>query len=216
MYNLTKEQKRKIRRELGIMVVDINRLLKEAGVKEISINITHSKEDRSMIAEDDVWLTRFFNGSWRISINHNEMKVFSDSNSLFRNPEWWRFAKKINGTFVVGRITDDSYYPIGYSLLLNYETNRKKIIEAIDYRIKKSKVVDEKLEGISSTLSKLSKDEVEVEFMLPETISQKALEVAKEDGKTIGVIDFGGKLVKIVTSGDIVLVPREKGKEKVK
>lgn len=215
MYNLTKEQKRKIRRELGIMVVDINKLLKEAGVKEISINITHSKEDRSMIAKDDLWLIRFFNGSWRISINHNEMKVFSDSNSLFRDPEWWRFAKKINGIFV-GRITDDQYYPIGYSLLLNYETNRKRIIEALDNRIKKGEAVDEKLEGISSTLSKLSKDEVEVEFMLPETISQKALDVTKEDGKTIGVIDFGGKLVKIVTSGDIVLVLREKEKEKVK
>ena len=165
MYNLTKEQKRKIRRELGIMVVDINKLLKEAGVKEISINITHSKEDRSMIAKDDLWLIRFFNGSWRISINHNEMKVFSDSNSLFCKPDWWLFAKKRNGRFVVERSIEDYCYPIGYSLLLNYETNRKRIIEALDNEVKNGKTVDEELEGISSTLSKLSKDEVEVEFM---------------------------------------------------
>ncbi len=216
MYSLTNEQKKKIKKELGIMVNDINELLKKSGVKEISININHSKEDRSIISDDDEWVIRFFNGSWRISIEHNKMRLFSDSKSIFCKPDWWLFAKKRNGRFVVERSIEDYCYPIGYSLLLNYETNRKRIIEALDNEVKNGKTVDEELEGISSTLSKLSKDEVEVEFMLPETIGQRALEVTKEDGKTIGVIDFGGKLVKVVTSGDIVLVQREKGKEKIK
>ena len=147
MYSLTNEQKKKIKKELGIMVNDINELLKKSGVKEISININHSKEDRSIISDDDEWVIRFFNGSWRISIEHNKMRLFSDSKSIFCKPDWWLFAKKRNGRFVVERSIEEYCYPIGYSLLLNYETNRKRIIEALDNEVKNGKTVDEELEG---------------------------------------------------------------------
>ena len=44
----------------------------------------------------------------------------------------------------------------------------------------------------------------------------KMLEVTKENGRSIGTIDFGSRIVKIITDGDIVLKKVEPVKEKVK
>ena len=42
------------------------------------------------------------------------------------------------------------------------------------------------------------------------------IDVVEEDGKKVGTIDFGSKIVKIITEGDIILNKIEKAKEKVK
>ena len=45
---------------------------------------------------------------------------------------------------------------------------------------------------------------------MPESKNPDLIEIKNEDGKNVGIIDFGDKSIKIITSGDIVLVNKEK------
>ena len=80
----------------------------------------------------------------------------------------------------------------------NYGSIRHRIINQID-------ASDEVKTRISETIK--SNDAI-VEMELPESIDQNVIEVTREDGRIVGTIDFGGKLVRIVTDGNIVLEDR--------
>ena len=84
--------------------------------------------------------------------------------------------------------------------ILEYGSIRNRIINQIN-------VSSEHKTHIAKTIKS---DDAIVEMELPESINQNVIEVTKEDGRIVGTIDFGGKLVRIVTDGNIVLEDRTK------
>ena len=47
--------------------------------------------------------------------------------------------------------------------------------------------------------------ESRVEITLPDTMNQHSIEISKEDGRTVGKINFGSGLIKIITKGSITV-----------
>lgn len=96
--------------------------------------------------------------------------------------------------------------------LANYESFRNQSIE-------KLKEVTEDKNDLFSRLQALRvkySTEVSVDFGQISTQNVKTLEVTKENGRSVGTIDFGSRIVKIITDGDIVLKKVEPVKEKIK
>ena len=74
---------------------------------------------------------------------------------------------------------------------------------AVEDKIKQGKKEKEKsLKEYEDLAEKYSK-EVNVEITLPDSINQHQLEIKKENGSTIGKINFGNATIKIITRGSI-------------
>ena len=58
--------------------------------------------------------------------------------------------------------------------------------------------------------------ESEVEVTLPKTMNQQEIVLTSEDGRNVGILDFGNSIVKIVTDSEIRVVNRGKPNIKVK
>lgn len=213
-YCFTKAQERKIVKELKRVAIDMLKILKESGLDKITVFYpTTNKIDSSLLDKD------FLNSDWNLRIRSDHIMIYGTT----KNPDtdmydWWKFYmdKKIT----VMDKDKQSKVPIACQFLMNYAQNRPKIIEAATLGKKEKRAIaskiDEQLEGGISHIEQVLKDEVLVEFNLPESIDQREIEVHNEGGVNIGTIDFGGKTVKIVTTGDIVLVNREKSQSRVK
>ena len=96
--------------------------------------------------------------------------------------------------------------------LADYETYRNSLIGELKRTTENKSQLLSKLQIINSKYS----NNVYIDFGSIETQNVKPLEVKEENGRTIGTIEFGNKVVKIVTDGDIVLNKIEKVKAKVK
>ena len=96
--------------------------------------------------------------------------------------------------------------------LANYEAYRNQAIEKLQEVTENKKDLFNKLQALRVKYS----NEVSVDFGEIPTQNIKTLEVTKENGRSIGTIDFGSRIVKIITDGDIVLKKVEPVKEKVK
>ena len=96
--------------------------------------------------------------------------------------------------------------------LANYEAYRNQAIEKLKEVTEDKNDLFNKLQALRVKYS----SEVSVDFGQISTQNVKTLEVTKENGRSIGTIDFGSRIVKIITDGDIVLKKVEPVKEKVK
>lgn len=74
---------------------------------------------------------------------------------------------------------------------------------------------DKKINQIDEWYNRFKK-ETEIEIDLPSTNNQHGLVVTNEDGKTIGTIDFGDKIIKFITKGDIKFIDKRSESVKVK
>ena len=206
-YCFTKAQERKINKELKKVVNDMLKILKESGLKEITIfyQITN-KIDPSLFVQN------FLNGDLRLIIKSDDIMLRGIEHS------WWKLY--MNKKLTLMDEDKQKKVPVACQFLMNYAQNRPKIIEVATIGKKEkgtiSSKIDQQLEDGISHVEQVLKDEVLVEFNLPETTDQKQIEVHNEGGVNIGTIDFGGKTVKIITTGDIVLVNRDKLQSRVK
>lgn len=52
-----------------------------------------------------------------------------------------------------------------------------------------------------------------IEFDFPESVAPREITIEEDKGQKIGTINFGGRTIRIITDGDIVLVKRSKEKK---
>ena len=206
-YCFTKAQERKINKELKKVVNDMLKILKESGLKEITIFYQMiNKIDPSL------FVGNFLNGDLRLIIKSDDIMLRGIEHS------WWKLYMDKKLTLMDK--DKQKKVPVACQFLMNYAQNRPRIIEAATLGKEEketiSSKVDKQLEEGISHIEQVLKDEVLVEFNLPETTDQKQIELHNENGVNIGIIDFGGKTVKIITTGDIVLVNREKAQSRIK
>lgn len=89
--------------------------------------------------------------------------------------------------------------------LREYDEIRKKIMEQIE-KIQEEK--DKNIELVEYIKRKYNK-EAEIQITLPNSINQRELRVSQENGRTIGILDFGATTIKLITDGSIKLVSEE-------
>ena len=108
-------------------------------------------------------------------------------------------------------LVEDKETTIVVQFLTEYDRIREELITHI-------KNTHESKEEIMRKLSQLRckyGSEVSVDFGESNSLNIHELSVKEENGKKIGTIDFGSRIVKIVTEGDIVLTRLDELKEKV-
>ena len=94
-----------------------------------------------------------------------------------------------------------------------YEKIRATIMDKIS---KKQQEKQRDFDLMDKLTNNFNKKENIVEIKLPQTNNQHELNIQRENGRTIGTIDFGSASIKIITDGTIRLVKDEQVKTKVK
>ena len=214
MFSFNKEQEREIRKQYKKVIKDMKQLFNKANLTELEVHLRHGPTPIELSYSN--YGGNMISRPWIISFEENGLIT------LFAE-DYFNGTKDRSTSFVMsGPVRTDfdkypkTFIPIAYVFIMNYEKNRKKIIAAIDKKLSENKIIDESLGKTSKLLDRLNNDEVRVELNLPESTDQRQINIHREDGKTVGIFDFGGKIVKIITSNDIVLVRNSSQKQKVK
>lgn len=105
---------------------------------------------------------------------------------------------------------------IAVSMIRNYDNIRQEIEFQIVEKTKKLNDEKEKTRRAIADIRKQYTKDATIELDLGPSQNIHEIEVVEEDGKKIGTINFGNRLIKIITDGDIVLVKRDKRKQKQK
>ena len=214
MFSFNKEQEREIRKQYKKVIKDMKQLFNKANLTELEVHLRHGPTPIELSYSN--YGGNMISRPWIISFEENGLIT------LFAE-DYFNGTKDRSTSFVMsGPVRTDfdkypkTFIPVAYVFIMNYEKNRKKIIAAIDKESNKSKTVDESLCESSKLLDRLRDNEVHVELSLPESTDQRQIDIHQEGEKTVGIFDFGGKIVKIITSNDIVLVRNNDQKQKVK
>lgn len=216
----TSKQKRKIKKAMLAIYLDIEELLKEAKVTSFfDVELQHQKPDvdydhfRDYIFEGKWFLRHYENGQLRIVVDCGFTYNCCD---LVRYDEYQDF------------LLDDELL-LKLEFVERYPENRKIIIDTINRMIpqeiskkekqkeSKTNIDDRVSNGINEAMSKLKQArEASIEFDFPSSIAPYEIEVTKKDGRTVGTIDFGDRTIRVITNGNIILTNREDQKIKRK
>lgn len=184
--------------------------------------IKYTKEEAKVIKNaydnvldvlDDLWsLSEYEQISVALSMNGIE-KVKKEY------PHWdWFLVLNDNGIFLESRfrseplritleqrtkISKKRKYELGVIELFLKEFEKAK--EKVEIQVKQGKREKQKtLEDFALLEQKYAK-ESRVEIELPDTMNQHTLEVKQENGQTVGKINFGNSIIKIITKGSIIV-----------
>lgn len=209
----TTKQKREITKSINFISHDIMKLIHQAKLPSFSYKIKF-KNGHSYNSDDYRTKCLFQDKAlWQIvydSDNYLSLKVtsgdlyFSDDISLGK-----KFFKQ--------EMTK-SMWAICLEFIMTYSDVREDLISKIEKRASEvnayNTLIDENIKEAKNKLHNL--ENAIIEFNFPPSIAKKEIEIEKKDGKTIGTINFGERSISIITSGDIVLVPKKEEKPKVK
>lgn len=190
MIRYSKKEQKQIEKAVTLAIKDLYLLWKKSTLDNIVVPV--SLDDIKKY--DD----KYENYGWRFVIDRNEL--------CFDNYETRLIFAKRNAVGMLGMC-----FPIGMPeiiFLREYETIREKVLQIVadDLNQKKANL------DLASQISR--KFESIVEIDVPKSQNVHEIEVSEEDGKKIGVINFGAQTVKIITEGDIVLVNKDRGIKK--
>ena len=208
----TFNQKRQIRSGIHKISKDIDSFVGKKRINSIKISLKHSKPDVDFGSLEYGAYDLFAHRKWSLvrSSKYHEKEGWQ---ILIEDENNWEFDRDINLS-KPKNITELDYLA-WLEFIKSYPENRKTIKEAIEqYQYDKNMVTD----SVKSSLQELKRlKDATIELDFPETLAQKEIEIEKKDGQTIGTINFGDRSIRIITNGDIVLVPkREEEKQKVK
>lgn len=210
----SKQELMDIKKTLDIVLDDINKLYNASNLKNMYVKFTASKEkeqDWTLLVDKNIIIfqadTR--NGSEDIRWAKKTYRLeWKETETIKRGP----LRKEEKLTTKRSTLSSVQEQNDVLNFLSKYEDIRKKIVnKASQKSTTKDKCLTE-LEKIRANYSQ----EVLVDFGLSESQNINTLEVVEEEGRKVGTINFGNKTIKIITAGDIVLVEREKPKQKKK
>lgn len=216
----TNKQKKEIKKAMITIYKDIKELLEKAEVTSyFTVQLQHQKPDvdynhfRDYIFENEWFLNHYEDGRLRIVVDCG-----------FKDKRCDLVCYNKDQTFAL-----DDELLLKLEFVERYPENRKLIIDTINkmipQEIKKrekqkesqTNIDDRVSNGIKEAMSKLKQArEASIEFNFPSSVAPYEIEVTKEDGRTVGTIDFGDRTIKVITDGNIVLVPKREEKIKVK
>lgn len=191
------------KKALKIILEELEELWNATDLEEIKIPVILNgieKEDKYKPYEN--WKFIMTKDAWYLSgytFSHEYRAYFAKKNKFGQ----WKKLLNIQ--------------PIDIIFMREYDEIKSKIEEKVRKTLKE-KELDL---TIAQNIINRKEKEATIEIKMPPSNNQHQIKINQENGRTIGVIDFGSRLIKIVTDGSIVLVPQEdyhkkENQEKVK
>jgi len=221
IYEFTIDEKKYIEETLNIVLDDLEEIVKlfpkfDEYVEVDGVQLYIDKDRTYLyVAEASMYNTY-------TNLLEPQVKVIKeDDDSKEENKEkkkkFWSRNKDIEPEhieIVYTRFYDYSNEKLNYiaRFLANYETYRNKLIKKLKTLTDDKNDLFSKLQTIRAKYS----NEIYLDFGHVTTQNVRTLEVTSENGRNVGTLDLGGKIVKIISDGDIVLKKIEPVKEKIK
>ena len=189
----TKEEKKQIKETLDYIIADIEKLYLESGLYKIELNLP---------------LKKYFAVGPKKIVFVDNYYGYSASYTIARV-----FGVGQHQHFKRTPILDYDFY---YKFTNLYGDGRESIREMIKSQIKAIKAQDTDIaDNIKENREKYEK-QASIIIDMPETIDQKEITITTSGDKKIGTIDFGDRIIQIITTSDIVLKSHEEDTDKVK
>lgn len=185
----TKEEKKQIQKTLDYIIADIERIYVESGLRKIELQ--PSKTDYFAVGPKKIIYVHNTSGYSQPPTNYTIARCFG-------------FGQ--NQHFKRTPILDYDFYYRFTSLYDNETIGIRKAIKAQILAIKaqNSDIAD----NIKDNKEKYEK-QASIIIDMPETVDQKEITITTSGDKKIGTIDFGDRIIQIITTSDIVLKSQE-------
>ena len=216
----TEEEKKYIKETLNVVLDDIHKIYEITPQENIFIEVEIDNEYKYLLCigpkaialltletDKEEWKKLFINGDANFSYKTNvllEREITVESGSR-KNKKEEQYKRRND-------LEDNFDLEIIARLLADYENIRNRIISHIETCHSQKNEIMSKLQRIRTIYS----SDVYVDLGQATTLNMQKIELEEKDGKKIGTIDFGNRLVKIITEGDIVLTQIEPVKQKIK
>ena len=193
----TQNEIKQLQNALSVIIDDLESLWKISPLEEISVPVFLPCFS-SCYSDKDV--TNY----WRLIMDEQGIYL-SHKNGRYK----YNFAKRIG----FGKITKYlSIHEQDIIFIKEYPDIRNLIVREIQLaKTRKKENLD-----IADQIANMYKKDATIEIELPESLNKHQIEVQEEDGRKIGTLNFGSLSIKIITTGDIELVHKDKGKVKQK
>lgn len=186
-YKLTKEEKKKVREAFDLLLIDLGKLWSLSKVKRVSVRI-NSIDDYGC----------------QLVLEKNRVYIYSSklNMSLFTDKTTYPVASRhMSGELVASPFVE---LKTMVELIKQYDRIKSDLESEI---IKENEKRSDTIESIESFRKDYDK-EASIEIDMP-IQNQQQIKVTRDDGKTVGVLNFGDRTIKIVTNGAIVLVNKD-------
>lgn len=216
----TEEEKKYIKETLNVVLDDIHKIYEITPQENIFIEVEIDNEYKYLLCigpkaialltletDKEEWKKLFINGDANFSYKTNvllEREITVESGSR-KNKKEEQYKRRND-------LEDNFDLEIIARLLADYENIRNRIISYIETCHSQKNEIMSKLQRIRTIYG----SDVYVDLGQATTLNMQKIELEEKDGKKIGTIDFGNRLVKIITEGDIVLTQIEPVKQKIK
>lgn len=203
-----KEEKKYISETLVIALEDIRKIYEIANQKNIFLNIrldgqpyllAMNSTKTVLLTLDDVTTS-----TWIELWKEDKANLFYEGNCILG------FYKKKN--IIPNSLKKDEDITLVIEFIANYDVIREKIINELKGLNKNKSEMIKKLHEFRCKYA----NEVLLDLGENTSTNMQQIQVEEENGKKVGTIDFGSRIVKIITKGDIVLTKIESAKEKIK
>lgn len=214
----TEEEIKYVKETLNIVLDDIRKIYALTPQENIFLEIEIEEEKYllsigpkeiallTLKVDKEEWQKLFIKGDANFDYKGNilleQERIKSDSSWRIKSEEtyFWR-----------NELADKSSIEPIARFLAQYDTIRKDIISHIETCHSEKEDIMSKLQHLRTIYG----GEVYVNLGEAKTMNMQKIEVEEQNGKKIGTIDFGNRLVKIITEGDIVLTQIEPVKQKI-
>jgi len=185
--NFSEEERKEIKKSLNLLITDMRSLWDISEQNYIDINL-----GRDIINAYD----------WHLEIDSKKIDIVHydwDGSSTRENLDYkGKGSKQLFFNYVHA-----------FNFIKNYDNIRKKLEYEVKANLSKKHDGLKKLEEVNKIYDK----EASIDIQFPETKNPLPIEVCQEDGKNIGIINFGDRTIKIITNGSICLIDKDTKQE---
>lgn len=193
----TKEQKKKIRETVSILVKDLRELWEMYPYEEIQIYVQLYLPD--------------YGKNWFFIMNKKDIFLKAESNGNYTH---------LQRKGIKNKPYSEGDYEAHRQFIAKYEYVRAEVERIQSENASRVQKSLDSMDNISSKYSSESKAErkrleasVQIDF---NSQNRHEIEITEENGQTVGTINFGKQTIKIMTEGDIILVDKRTEAPKIK
>lgn len=220
--DFTEDEKKYIKETFDIVLDDLREIYKLTSQPTICVEIQLKGSKKYLLCLSETKIALLTLNSSVLAYEWEKLWIEDKANLIYngnllletRYKKVGKRRKKDTIEYSVSRkkINDLDDLEIITKFIFQYDEIRAKTIKAIELQHGAKNDFFSELAKIRTKYG----GEVIVDLGVGKTQNMQKIELEEENGKKIGTIDFGDRLVKIITEGDIVLTKIERTKEKIK